>query len=204
MMRRRHPAACTLGLLTAALALLSGSAGPARAGLVLQHGDFQTGALAPWFQDRNFGGSENWNVTSAVAHSGTFSATDVGNLELRQNFTPTPVSSITQVSFWAEHPNPSASALAYDFFYSDGSDVENVVFTTGTGWNFFDVTSHLTAGKTLTGFSVFGNSGGRTYLDDVTIATAATAVPEPSTLAPAATAAVMALACAYRKRGRRP
>lgn len=161
--------------------LLGLSALTLSAGEVLTNPGFETGSLGPWFVGRNFGATENWNVTSTVSHSGTFSATDVGNQELEQTFAGVLVSNITQVSFWVEHPNASVTALAYDFFYSDSSDIENVVITSGTGWNFFDVTANLSAGKTLVGFSVFGNSGGRTYVDDLNIATAATA-PEPNSL----------------------
>ena len=173
------------GLALSALALaltLPLASSQARAD-VLVNGGFETGSLGPWVVGRNFGASEDWNVTSTVAHSGTFSATDVGNEELRQNFAATPTSSILDVSFWAEHPDANVNALAVDLYYSDGTDNEFLVNTTGTGWNFFDVTSHLTAGLSLTGFSVFGNSAGRTYFDDASITTAVSSVPEPGSFA---------------------
>jgi hypothetical protein len=165
--------------LVVAIGFLGLSVLPLSAGEVLTNPGFETGSLAPWVVGRTFGTiTENWNVTSAVSHSGTDSATDVGNEELKQTFAGVLVSSITQVSFWAEHPSSTVNAVAYDFFYSDSTDVENIVNTTGTGFNFFDVTSQLSAGKTLVGFSVFGNSGGRTYVDDLNITT----TPEPNSL----------------------
>jgi hypothetical protein len=149
---------------------------------VLTNPGFETGALTPWAQDRDFGGAENWNVTNSDSHSGTFSATDVGNKELKQTFVGVAVSSITQVAFWAKHPDAAVTALAYDFFYSDATNTEFQVNTSGTAWLFFDVTASLTAGKTLTGFSVFGNSAGRTFVDDLSIQTGTSAVPEPGSL----------------------
>ena len=154
-------------------------------GNILANPGFETGLLGPWFQGTNFCGSpcENWNVTSANAHSGVFSATDVGNIEIRQNFAATPTNMVTQVSFWVMHPDLPSLFNAVDFHYSDGTIAEfKTAFTSTTGWEFFDVTGDLAAGKSLTGLSIFGfsASGGtqRTFLDDVTINT----VPEPTTV----------------------
>jgi hypothetical protein len=154
---------------------------------VLVNPGFETGALAPWAQARSFSGSEDWNVTSADAHTGTFSATDIGNKELKQTFAGVLVSDITQVSFWFKHPDfPDVFNTAYDFFYSDGSDNEFLAHPAGTGWNFLDVTATLTPGKTLVGFSVWGNSLGlgRALVDDLSITTApaGTVVPEPTSI----------------------
>ena len=144
---------------------------------ILSNSGFETGALAPWFQDRDFSGNENWNVTSALAHTGNYSATDDGNKEIRQNLKATSVSDITEVSFWLYSPDDLFSA--YLFFYSDGTNEQRIVSGATDTWAFFDVTSELDAGKSLVAFSLFGNSVGRTYLDDVTINAS---VPEPATL----------------------
>jgi len=150
---------------------------------LLANGGFESGALSPWFQGRDFGGTEAWNVESTVTHSGSFAATDVGNKEIRQNIAAFSTNSITSVSFWAEHPDPGVGALAYDFFYSDGTDSEFLVDTTGSGWVFFDVTADLASGKNLVGFSIFGNSAGRTYFYDASIVgNTAAAVPEPTSM----------------------
>lgn len=154
---------------------------------IVENPGFETGALAPWFQDKNFCSSpcENWNVTSADAHSGNFSATDVGNIEIRQNFSATPTNTISQVSFWLKHPDGSSPAFV-DLFYSDNIDTGFTVPTTTNDWQFFDVTADLASGKSLTGFSIFGFSGGgitqRTFLDDVTINAGIAAVPEPQSV----------------------
>jgi hypothetical protein len=168
------------------VALLS-TAAPAFAANIVVNSGFESGALAPWFQDRNFGGgAEDWNVTNVDPHSGTFAATVLGNKEIRQNFAPTPVANITQASFWLRHSTQNNLPAFVSLFYSDLSETTFLVNTAGTGWEQFDVLGNLVAGKTLTGFSIFGYSGGqqpfRTYLDDV-VFFAGPAIPEPATWA---------------------
>jgi len=141
----------------------------------LVNGDFESGALAPWFQGAVFSGGEDWNVTSADSHTGVFSATNTGNMEIRQDLgAPISTDSIEEMSFWLKHPDPEVSAAYVSLFYTDGS-TEFLVNTEGTDWNFFDVTGNLLPGRMLIGFSVYGNSAGdpefaRTVLDDVILA----------------------------------
>src|SRR5690348_8210255 len=87
---------------------------------LIVNGDFESGSLSPWFNARNFCGGTcvPWDVTTTNPHSGMFSAMDTGNIELRQNFNPTPGSDITNLSFWF---NNSVGFVAYDLFYTDGS-----------------------------------------------------------------------------------
>ena len=151
---------------------------PAWANILVNPG-FETGALGPWYQDFDAGGPLNWTVQSAVVHSGGFAAEDNGNKELRQDFAGILASNITEISFWAKHPDPNVTDMAYDFKYSDGT-VEHHVFTIGSDWNFFDVTAQLNTAKTLEGFSIYGNSGGISYVDDFTIN--AGDVPEPGSI----------------------
>ncbi len=165
----RITAAAALGSATLAL----GIAGGASATNILQNPGFESGALSPWFIGNNYGGGP-WTVTNAISHSGVYSATDFGNVELRQNFAGVLDSKISQVSFYIED---TAGLNAYNFYYSDGSTTEFTVRPSVESFSFFDVTSNLAAGKTLTGFSIYGNSGGTTHLDDLTIAAA---VPEPA------------------------
>jgi len=47
------------------------------------------------------------------------------------------------------------------------------VFTTGTGWNFFDLFSHLRSTGSVNGFEIFGNPAGVTMADDFNITAAA-------------------------------
>src|SRR5262245_30557850 len=105
--------------------LVAGAAG-ASAGNILQNPGFESGALGPWLQRCNFCGFPcgNWTGTSSDSHSGGFSAMDIGNIEIRQNFAPTPTSQITQVSYWLRHPDGGFNPGSVDFFYSDGSNFE--------------------------------------------------------------------------------
>jgi hypothetical protein len=160
-------------------AILCVTAG-AQAGLT--NGGFESGSLAPWYTARNFSAIEPWNVTTADAHSGLYSATDAGNFELRQNFAPIPVSQITELSYWLKQPTPLISAV--DFFYSDSTDDEQIVSLSGPDWQYFNVTSMLIPGKQLTGFSVWGyrstgTTADRTYVDDVTLRTT---IPAPGAI----------------------
>jgi PEP-CTERM motif len=146
---------------------------------LLQNGGFESGALSPWYNARDFcnnGTCSSWAVTNSNPHNGTYSAMDIGNFEMRQDFTPTPGSQITDVSFWIY---TSAPASAFDFFYTDSSDEEFVVFAPQNTWTLETVTADVNAGKTLSGFSIWGSSPSiTTYVDDASI----TATPEPSTL----------------------
>jgi hypothetical protein len=139
---------------------------------------FETGVLTPWFQDRVFSSGEDWNVTTNSPHSGQYAATNTGNKEIRQNFAPVPTNTIQEISFWARHETLSVSDLFVDLFYSDNTDSGFLVFTQSTIYEQFNVTSYLAPNKQLSGFSIFGNSGGRTFFDDVTIRV----VPEPASM----------------------
>ena len=39
-----------------------------------------------------------------------------GNIELKQTFSPVSITSITDISFWAMHPDPNVTLFAVDFF----------------------------------------------------------------------------------------
>ena len=158
-------------------ALLAG--GSARADEILANPGFETGSLPPWFNNQNFGGTTPWFVTGTGCLTGSFCAQDDGNIELKQTFSAVPTNTISTVTFWALHPDPAAVAVAYDFFYQNGGQAEFLVGTNGTNWTQFDATSNLRANDQLVGFSVFGNSAGITRLDDLSITTQTSAVPEP-------------------------
>ena len=66
-----------------------------------------------------------------------------------------------------------------EFFHSDGSSGNTSVQGFTDNWTFFDVASHLDAGKSLSGIGVYG-SGAGTYLDDFQIITTTASAPEPS------------------------
>jgi hypothetical protein len=148
---------------------------------------FETGALAPWFNDQDFCSVScaPWAVTAADAHSGLFSAEASGNIEIRQDFAPVPTAGVSSFTFWLRHPNLVDAPAFVSFFYTDLTSSSQIVNTTTGDWEFFDVTGLLTAGKTLSGFSIFGYNGGSTppitRLDDVTLV-AVGVVPEPTTV----------------------
>ena len=165
-------------LLHSLLLALLGS--PVFATELLQNPGFETGQLPPWFQARDNCSMYcvDW-VVVPFGHSGQYSASVVGDIELRQNFTPTPASQITSVSFWVEIGAPYGGSGAVDFFYTDSSD-ESFGYTVNSGnWAFVDVTNDVDKNKTLMGFSIWG--GGQTemrYFDDLSVQ----AVPEPGSL----------------------
>lgn len=165
----------------AALCLLNG---PVSAANILSNSGFETGALSPWTLGNDFGGTELWNVTASNSHTGTYSATAVGNVEIRQNFGPIATSDITNASMWLEMPG---SGIAFISLYYDDSTSGGSIFNIGSDWALYDVTSLLSAGKNLVGFGVYGCSGcndpSRTFMDDAVINTRTNNVPEPASLA---------------------
>jgi hypothetical protein len=146
----------------------------ARAAIIL-NGSFETDALSPWVQDQ---GSGNWSITSGHAQSGSYSASDQGNAELKQSFTPVPDSTIASLSFWLEHPAAGVTTNAVVFYYSDGTTAVNDVTTTNMSFDFFDVTSLLNASKSLDAIGIWGTSSGVTYLDTVSLTLGTTSLPE--------------------------
>jgi hypothetical protein len=169
------------------------------AGELLVNGDFETGVLSPWYSARNFcsGTCIPWNVSTANPHTGTYSAMDEGNIELRQDFTPTLGSNITNVSFWSY---TDSGVNAVDFFYTDSSDEEFVVFSNPNTWTLQNVTSDVNAGKTLMGFSIWGSGPDHiSYVDDASITS--NGVPEPGTLVMLGSGVLAAAAGLRRKLG---
>ncbi|HWF00348.1 MAG TPA: hypothetical protein VG248_11170 [Caulobacteraceae bacterium] len=154
------------------VASLLGLATAAPAANLLQNPGFETGSLSSWSDS-----SAQWSVTTATANSGVYSATVAGNHELIQNFAPTPVSSITDISFAM---GDTAQFNAVDFFYADTTMDEIYLEPSATNFTVEDVTSQLTAGETLVGIGFYGNGGGVTWLDDVQVTTGAGAAPEPA------------------------
>lgn len=158
--------------------------GPVSAANILSNAGFETGSLSPWALGNDLGGTELWNVTSSNSHTGTYSATAVGNVEIRQNFGPISTSDILGASMWLEMPG---SGIAFISLYYDDNTSGGSIFNIGSDWALYDVTSLLSAGKNLIGFGVYGCSGcndpSRTFMDDAVIETRTNNVPEPASLA---------------------
>ena len=136
---------------------------------VLVNPGFETGSLAPWFGD-----SGAPTVGSTDPHTGTFAAEAFGGDSIRQNFAPVPTSDITEVSVWIKRPPFQFSQ--YSFYYSDNTSTTHLIQGNSSNYDQFNLTSNLTAGKSLTGFSIFGTSSGPAFLDDFVI----NAIPEPA------------------------
>ena len=171
-------------------------ASAAMAGEIIVNGDFETGALDPWYNAQNFCGGpcQDWAVTSSDSHGGSFSAMDIGNIELRQDFAGVAGSSITDASFWVKN---SVGVNAVDFHYSDSTLEEFVVFSDANVWTLQDVTADINPSKTLTGLSIWGcDTGCISFVDDVSIQSS---VPEPGTLAMLGTGALAAVGVFRRK-----
>jgi hypothetical protein len=153
---------------------------------------------------------EFWNVTNAVSHSGSYSATDVGNLEMRQNFPAIATSGITQLGFWVMNPNTFTEFGTYELFYSDNPNpnlyLNAFSFTLTTqNWTFVDMTQNLLAGKQLVGIGINGldrfpsTPFPRLYVDDVVLNT----IPEPSSLGFVAIGMIAFISATMHKRTRR-
>jgi hypothetical protein len=86
------------------------------------------------------------------------------------------------LSFWAKRTGGPFDGVT--FIYQNGTED---LFVIGIGesndWMKFNVTSSLDAGRFLTGVRFSGTSPGPAYLDDFSILTAASSVPEPGSLA---------------------
>lgn len=143
---------------------------------ILVNPGFETGSLLPWT-------TNNWSVTSGDAHTGTYSAEDVGNYWVRQDFVPIPVGDINSISMWSKQP-VGIAFQAVDFFYS-ATDYDEFLVAPGVDWTFIDMTSELRGAGSLFGIRIWGYSSGTpddlTRIDDVIVdAVGATAV-EPAT-----------------------
>lgn len=142
--------------------------------------DFETGSLSPWFES---GGETNWEITTSSIN-GTYSAfivDDNGGHTIRQNFSGINTDGILSITF--NLLTNGHGINAYEFFYSDGSESQDIVRGAADVIRLADVTSNLASGKMLTGFSLFGSFGGSTTFDDFAIEEVRGSVPAPATLA---------------------
>ena len=126
------------------------------------NGAFDSGALTPWI-------TNGWVLSSAVAQSGSYSASVTGNVEISESFSPVPDTTIASLSFWIEHTSTGVQTNAYNLYYSDGSTVQNYVSTFNTVFDQFDVTNRLNPAKSLVKIGVWGTTFGITYLDTVAL-----------------------------------
>lgn len=150
------------------------AAAPASAANLLVNPGFESGSLAPWTV-----ATGTPVVTNAQAHTGQFSVAAFGGDSIKQTFAPVATSAVNQVSFWVLRDGGPFDS--YTFYYGDGTSADFLVNAIGSsGWQFFNVTANLAAGKNLVGFSIFGTSSGPAYLDDFLVDAGRAGVPEPS------------------------
>src|SRR5579884_2563510 len=131
---------------------------PVLATELLQNPGFETGQLSPWYPARDYcgHGCHEWHVDTQNPHSGTYDVAGDGLIELRQDFTPTPGSSISNVSFWVITGVNNVGLI--DFFYTDNTDEEFFYSANDNQWTFVDATAEVDKSKVLMGFSVWGYS----------------------------------------------
>lgn len=141
--------------------------------------DFESGAIAPWYQDNDFGGPVDWDVTGS-AINGNWSAYNEGNKRIRQDFAGIDTDNILSITF--NLLTDGHAVNAYNFFYADNSGPQFAFFGTAGIVQVADVTANLAAGKTLVGFGLYGNLNGSTTFDDFTITLRRQDVPAPAAL----------------------
>ena len=175
--------------------------GAAQAGQFLTNPGFETGSLTPWTNDTRYGTGVNWAITSTGCHSGSYCAVDTGNIGLEQTFSPVADSTITDISFWALHPNSGVTALAVDLFYvwwrRRRVHSRYVRAPAGTSSTYF---ADLRPTGSLDGIEIFGNTGGVSMADDFSITASTATTPEPATFGLFFVRGLATMAMAARRR----
>ncbi|WP_343622657.1 PEP-CTERM sorting domain-containing protein [Roseateles puraquae] len=137
-------------------------------------------------------GLTGWSITGTVTaestdvRSGTLAALladDSSSLSLTLS-SAIDAASIASFGFWARSDAGLLSLVVLN--YSDGSSsgTDVSIFDLGnSSWTYYDLSSALSAGKSLVGFTLYGSSAAASVIDDVTLTTLTTAVPEPASAA---------------------
>lgn len=153
------------------------------------NGGFETGNLAPWYEDRTFGSSRPWLIGSLDPHSGDYYAFNLGPLELRQDFTPILGSQIKKFSFFLSHQFPDRGNPSAEIFYSDDStsglleiilDPSHATGGSSSGWVWDEVNllHHIDISREVSGISVVGIPDNVLGIDSFSLE----AIPEPSAI----------------------
>ncbi|MBV9937729.1 MAG: carbohydrate binding domain-containing protein [Acidobacteriaceae bacterium] len=173
-------------LVVAAFALLSGSFLASAANLVVNSG-FETGDLSGWaLSGTNSDPSDNgiyYGVDGADAHSGNYGAyfgPIGGILKLDQTLATSPGATYT-ISFWLAQspatPAPYVNSFTASF---GGATLYSQVGVPSSGFTQYSFSSTASSNSSILEFG-FRNDTGYFSLDDASVTTSDTVVPEPVT-----------------------
>jgi len=174
---------------------------------VIVNSGFEGTELTPWYVDREFGSNRGWDVSSSAPHSGTQHASNLGRIELRQDFPAILGSQIQEFSFFASHQFPDRGNPWIEVFYTDGSssgaqdislDPSRSWQSSGLDWQWdkFNLLGFVDPARSVSGVSVVGIPNNVLFIDTFSLVP----VPEPSSIMLLSLGG--ALTFAYRTRSR--
>lgn len=147
----------------------------------LTNGSFENG-LEGWVVDV---GTGSVNVSTDTAMDGVASLAITGSdASISQTFDAIAVSAISELSLYGMSEGVDFPGVVdvVVLSYADGTtSLESILGLGDVGWTRYDLTSFLTAGKMLSGITLYGTSDQTNYLDGITLTVSA--VPEPGSLA---------------------
>lgn len=110
------------------------------------HGEYYGGVISQ--TNQSYSGSSAWEVD--------------GNVAVRQDIVPTPVSMMSRAQFTTWHDPTDAAIQWIGFTYSDGSTGGFLVFNTAdpSGWETIDLLPNMDTSKVVVSFEFWGYSGG--------------------------------------------
>ncbi len=106
-------------------------------------------------------------VQTSQSYSGAWALEIDGNVNIRQEIVPTPVSMLAEARFATWHDPMDGAIQWIGFIYADGSTGGFLVFNTAdpSGWEVIDLLPHLDSTKTLVSFELWGYSNGAAIPD---------------------------------------
>jgi hypothetical protein len=181
----------------AALALLLGGAGQARADLVV-NGGFETGDFSGWtVSDINFAHI----VGNGLQHSGNFAAqlgtaNDISTVSLDQNIATT-AGHTYSLSFWLANDGGTFN----EFIAAFNGVITDMTLPTPQGYTHYTFDNLVAAGDTTTLVFIFSHDSSFFRFDDVSLVDT-TVTPEPASLTMLGIGVLGAAGYALRRRKR--